>query len=63
MIKCRVSKSNVKRTALFAYAAGATRIFANLFLIAFLPCRPATRRMGLPSARPTTWWDHWRVHS
>jgi hypothetical protein len=35
MIISTSSRSSVKRTALFAYAAGATGILANLFLIAF----------------------------
>ena len=35
MIKSTAGKSTVKRAALFAYAAGATGILANLFLIAF----------------------------
>ena len=34
MIKSTAGKSTVKRAALFAYAAGATGILANLFLIA-----------------------------
>jgi hypothetical protein len=35
MIRTTAGKSSVQRTALFAYAAGATGILANLFLIAF----------------------------
>jgi hypothetical protein len=35
MITSTAGRSNVKRTALFAYAAGTTGILANLFLIAF----------------------------
>jgi hypothetical protein len=35
MIKSTAGKSTVKRAALFAYAAGATGLLANLFLIAF----------------------------
>jgi hypothetical protein len=35
MITSRAGRSNVKRTALFAYAVGTTGILANLFLIAF----------------------------
>ena len=35
MIRTTAGKSSVKRAALFAYAAGATGILANLFLIAF----------------------------
>jgi len=35
MIRSTAGKSSVKRAALFAYAAGATTILANLFLIAF----------------------------
>ena len=35
MITSTAGRSNVKRTALFAYAVGTTGILANLFLIAF----------------------------
>ena len=52
--KGTAGKSSVKWAARFAYAAGTTGILANLLLIAFLPCRPATRRMGPPLAQPTT---------
>ena len=35
MIKSSAGKSSIKRAARFAYAAGATGILVNLFLIAF----------------------------
>ena len=35
MIESTAGKSSAKRTSLFAYAAGATGILANLFLVAF----------------------------
>ncbi len=55
MFSSSAGKSNVKRTALLAHAAGATGILANSLLIAFLPCRLVTRAMDSPgwvSGRP-----------
>jgi hypothetical protein len=46
VIKSTAGQSSVKRTVLFAYAAGATGIIANLFLIALYVL------LGLQAGRP-----------
>lgn len=49
MVGSTAKNPSLKTTALFAYAAGATGILANVLLLSFLPfARPR-------SARQTTW--------